>query len=92
MLYWRWFNRPRHPLLRIVAAMAGLVVVAAVLALGFFALLAFAFIGAIVALTRLVARSHADAAGVARPQAAAQSTRVIEGEYIVVDSHPSAPR
>ena len=39
MFYWRWFNRPRHPLLRAVLALVGAVLLVGVLALGFFALI-----------------------------------------------------
>ena len=80
MLYWRWFNRPRHPLLRAVLALIGAVLLVGVLALGFFALVAFAVIGAIVAITRTIMRAHT---GVPAPQAAGNA-RVLEGEYVVL--------
>jgi len=83
MLDWRWFNRPRHPLMRVLVGVLGLALVAGALVLGFFALIAFAFVGGIVALTRAVARTHAGVASPQRPAAAADR-RVIEGEYIVV--------
>ena len=83
MLDWRWFNRPRHPLMRVLAGVLGVALVAGALVLGFFALIALAFIGGIVALTRAVARTHAGAASPRQPAAAADA-RVIEGEYIVV--------
>ena len=83
MLDWRWFNRPRHPLMRALLAVLGIALVGAVLVLGFFALIAFAFIGGIVALTRAVARAHTGAAAPTRP-ASANDARVIEGEYVVV--------
>jgi uncharacterized protein (DUF58 family) len=93
MLYWRWFNRPRHPLLRLLLAAVGAVALVGILALGFFALLAFAFIGAIVALTRALARSHVSMTGAPQPHpAAADHPRVIEGEFAVVDSHSATPR
>ncbi|MDR3386510.1 MAG: hypothetical protein P4L92_05605 [Rudaea sp.] len=92
MLYWRWFNRPRHPLLRILLAAVGAVALVGVLTLGFFALLAFAFIGAIVALTRALARSQASIAGAAQPHPTAAVPRVIEGEFVVVDSHQVTPQ
>ncbi len=84
MLYWRWFNRPRHPLLRIALAAIGAVLLVGILVFGFFALLAFAFIGSIVALVRAVTRSHAGVAPAA--QSAAADPRVIEGEYVVLRS------
>ena len=79
MFYWRWFNRPRHPLLRLLFGLIGLVLLLGVLVFGFFALLAFAFIGSIVAITRAVARSSASAA-----QTASGDPRIIEGEFVVV--------
>ena len=85
MLYWRWFNRPRHPLLRLALGLVGLFLLAGILVFGFFALLAFAFIGSIVAITRAIARSHAGATQAAPPAAAAAAdARVIEGEYVVL--------
>ena len=81
MLYWRWFNRPRHPLARLLLAVIGAVLLVGVLALGFFALLAFAFIGAIVAITRAVTRASNPAA--ARHPAGGDA-RVIEGEFVVL--------
>jgi hypothetical protein len=80
MLYWRWFNRPRHPLLRLALAAVGAVLLVGILVFGFFALLAFAFIGGIVAITRAIARQSA---GVPAATAAA-NPRVIEGEYVVL--------
>lgn len=82
MLYWRWFNRPRHPLLRALLAVVGAVLLVGVLALGFFALLAFAFVGAIVAATRALARAqHASTRS-----AAGADARVLEGEFVVLHS------
>jgi hypothetical protein len=80
MLYWRLLNRPRHPLARLALAVLGAALLAGVLVLGFFAVIAFAFIGGIVALTRAFARP---------PATTAQSQRtsdphVIEGEYAVI--------
>lgn len=93
MLSWRWFNRPRHPLARLLLAAVGLVVLAGVLTIGFFALLAFAVIGTIVALTRALARSHVAASQPPRPRAATDHPRVIEGEFVVIDpQHHGAPR
>ena len=91
MLYWRWFNRPRHPLLRVLLGALGAVALVGILTLGFFALIAFAFIGTIVALTRALARSHV---AVTAPQAhpAAGHPRVIEGEFVVVDPRAATPQ
>ncbi|HEY2397333.1 MAG TPA: hypothetical protein VGH81_15330 [Rudaea sp.] len=82
MLYWRWFNRPRHPLLRLALATIGAVLLVGILVFGFFALLAFAFIGSIVAIIRAVTRSQGGAATAAK--SAAPDPRVIEGEYVVL--------
>jgi uncharacterized protein (DUF58 family) len=79
MFDWRWFRRPRHPLARVAFALLAALTIAAVLVLGFFALLAFAVIGAIVALLRALLRASAGAAVPARAQ-----VRVIEGEYVVL--------
>jgi len=85
MLYWRWFNRPRHPLMRLLLAALGAVLLVGILVFGFFALVAFAFIGTIVAITRAVARAHAGTASQsAQPRPAGVDPRVIEGEYVVL--------
>jgi len=92
MLSWRWFNRPRHPLARVLLALVATLALAGIVAVGFFALIAFAFIGTIVALTRALARSHMAAAQGAQTRPAGDHTRVIEGEYVVLDSHRQTPR
>ena len=79
MLHWRLLNRPRHPLARLALAVIGAALLAGVLVLGFFAVIAFAFIGGIVALTRAFARAHA-----AAPSPNTADPRVIEGEYAVI--------
>lgn len=81
MLYWRWSIRPRHPLMRAVLALIGAVLLVGVLALGFFALLAFAVIGTIVAITRAIVRAQA---GTNAAPHAAGSARVLEGEFVVL--------
>ena len=90
MMSWRWFNRPRHPLARLLLAAVALVAFAGIVTIGFFALVAFAVIGTIVALTRALARSSHLAAGSAPPHGASDQPRVIEGEYVVVDSQRPA--
>ena len=82
MFYWRWFNRPRHPLLRVALAAVGAVLLIGVLVFGFFALLAFAFIGSIVAITRAVARASVPHAG-AQPARAGDAC-VLKGEFVVL--------
>ena len=75
MSYWRWFNRPHHPFARVLIGVLGLALLAGVLALGLLALVAFAVIGAIVAIVRALSRA-------ATPNSAAQhKPNVIEGEF-----------
>ena len=81
MLYLRWFNRPRHPLMRVLLAAIGAVLLAGILVFGFFALVAFAFIGTIVAVIRAIGRTNTVGATPAPPRA---DPRVIEGEYVVL--------
>jgi hypothetical protein len=85
MFYWHWFNRPRHPMMRAFLAAIGAVLLVGVLVFGFFALVAFAFIGSIVAIVRAIARSSAGASGVPHP-AGPVDQRVIEGEFVVLRS------
>ena len=92
MLYWRWFNRPRHPLLRLLLAALGAVALVGILTLGFFALIAFAVIGTIVALTRALARSQVAATVAPQAHPAADHPRVIEGEFVVVDPRSATPQ
>ena len=80
MFYWRWFNRPRHPLLRLMLGVIGALLLVGILVLGFFALVAFAFIGGIVALVRAFNRAGAGAQ--ARPSM--NDPHIIEGEFSVV--------
>lgn len=82
MFHWRWFNRPQNPFLRLLLAALAIVAVAGIVVLGFFALLAFAFIGAIVAVVRALTRPHAQTAAASR----VNDPSVIEGEYVVVRS------
>jgi hypothetical protein len=82
MQYWRLLNRPRHPLARLALAVLGVALLGGVLVLGFFAVVAFAFIGGIVALTRAFMRPHAAAQSASNAQA---DPRVIEGEYAVIN-------
>jgi len=79
MLYWRLPFRPRHPLARIALAVIGAGLLVATLVLGFFALMAFAVIGGIVAVIRAVSRAQT-----AQAPARAADPQVIEGEYAVI--------
>ena len=83
---WHWFNRPQHPLLRVLLTALGIVLVAGVLVLGFFALIAFAFVGVVVAVVRALTRPHRQSADAAR----GRDPAVIEGEYVVVRNDPAA--
>ncbi|HSE12455.1 MAG TPA: hypothetical protein VLB69_07460 [Rudaea sp.] len=83
MFYWRWFGRPRHPLMRAFFAAIGAVLLVGVLVFGFFALVAFAFIGSIVAIVRAITRASAGADRAQAP-AGASDPRVIEGEFVVL--------
>jgi hypothetical protein len=84
MFYWRWFNRPRHPLSRLMFGALGALLLVGILVLGFFALLAFAFIGGVVALVRALTRSSTPA------PAAGRDPRVIEGEFSVIRNDSAA--
>src|SRR5262249_32924823 len=92
MLYWRWFSRPRHPLLRALLAAFGAVLLIGLLVFGFFALVAFAFVGAIVAITRAVARAQTGANQQAPHAAAGGDSRVIEGEFVVLRNDAALKR
>jgi hypothetical protein len=83
MFYWRWFNRRHHPLSRVLFGVVGLVLLAVVLTLGFFALIAFAFVGAIVAITRGVTRARVE-------QPTARHSSVIEGEFVVLPNQTAS--
>ena len=85
MFHWRWINRPKNPLLRVLLAVLAIVFVAGIVVLGFFALMAFAFVGAIVAVIRALTRPQAAAAA-----SRVSDPRVIEGEYVVVRNDPAA--
>ena len=82
MLYWRFPIRPRHPLARVAIAVIGVGLLAGVLVLGFFALVAFAVVGGIVALIRAVSRAQ----GIQSPARKADP-QVIEGEYAVIQDN-----
>ena len=84
MFYWRWFNRRHHPLARLLFGVVGLVLLAVVLTLGVFALIAFAFVGAVVAITRSVSRAQAG------PRTTPRDPRVIEGEYVVLSNRTAS--
>lgn len=80
MLYWRWLNHRHHPLARLLFGVLGAVLLVGILTLGFFALIAFAVIGTIVAITRAFVRSQ----GTSRTAPVHADPRVIEGEFVVL--------
>ena len=86
MFHWRWLNRPQNPFLRLLLAVLAIVFVAGIVVLGFFALLAFAFVGAIVAVVRALTRPRTPESGTSR----VNDPSVIEGEYVVVRNDPAA--
>ncbi len=79
MQTWRLPFRPRNPIARIALAVIGAALLVGVLVLGFFALVAFAVIGGIVAVIRAVSRAQT-VQQTARPV----DPQVIEGEYAVI--------
>ena len=79
MLYWRLPFRPRNPLARVALAVIGAGLLVGVLVLGFFALVALAVIGGIVAVIRAVSRAQA-----VQPPKRPADSQVIEGEYAVI--------
>jgi hypothetical protein len=83
MLYWRWFNRPHHPLSRLLFGAIGAVLLVGVLVFGLFALIAFALIGSIVALTRAFTRAAA-------PRARTATPHVLEGEFTVLPNRTAS--
>ena len=84
MFYWRWFNRPQHPLSRLLLGVIGALLLVGILVLGFFALVAFAFIGGTVALLRALSR------GGANTPSPAHDPHVIEGEFSIIRSDSAA--
>jgi len=85
MFYWHWFNRPRHPLVRVLIGALGLVLLGGVLALGLVALIAFAVIGTILAIARAFAGP-----GTARPAASRGQSNAIEGEFVVLPNRTAS--
>ncbi|MFT3791672.1 MAG: hypothetical protein QM741_11485 [Rudaea sp.] len=79
MFYWHWFNRPHHPLARILIGVFGLVLLGGVLALGLLALIAFALIVPLAAIARAMTRASA-----------ARHPNVIEGEFVVLPNRAAS--
>ncbi|ODU30792.1 MAG: hypothetical protein ABS97_20975 [Lysobacteraceae bacterium SCN 69-320] len=86
--------RSRHPLLRVLSALIGLVLVGAALVFGFFLVLGLAAVGAAIWAVRQFNRPATPAAATtAQPRATAQPASaggVIEGEFVVV-REPATP-
>lgn len=85
--------RTRHPLARVLSAVAGLLVLGATLMFGFFIIVALVVVGAIVWGVRQFAKSGTDQAHPSgqREDARAAPPGVIEGEYVVV-REPVSPQ
>lgn len=82
--------RPRHPLVRILAGVIAVLVVAAVFALGVFALIAFVAGGLLLWLVKSLRSAFGHPA--ANPPAQAPAPEVIDGEFTVVRvARPSRP-
>lgn len=84
MSYWRWFNHPHHPFVRVLIGVFGAVLLVGVLALGFIALIAFAVVGAIIAVVRALSRASV------RGPVAARKPNVIEGEFVVLPNRTAS--
>jgi len=87
--------RTRHPLLRALAAVVGVLILGATLVFGIFILLGLAAIGATVWAARQLSKTRP--AATAASQSTAQPNRtvpagVIEGEFVVVREPVSPPR
>lgn len=87
--------RTRHPLLRALAAVVGVLILGATLVFGIFIFLGLAAIGATVWAARQLSKPSPSATAAPRP--AAQASRqtpagVIEGEFVVVREPVSPPR
>ncbi|MDC8011146.1 hypothetical protein [Tahibacter soli] len=76
--------RTRHPFLRAVSAVIGVLILAALVVFGFFAALALVTIGAVIWAARQFVRPTAAPAQAERPQAPPPPPGVIEGEFTVV--------
>lgn len=84
--------RTRNPLLRALGAIAGVLIVAAVLVFGFFIALALVAIGAVIWAVRQFSRPSATTTGSQQPASSAPPTPpgVIEGEFTVVRERSSS--
>jgi len=80
--------RSRHPLVRLLTGLAGLLAVALVLALGLFALVALAIGGAAWLLVNAVRASTRPAPASAGKAPAPAAPGVIEGDFTVVSARP----
>ena len=89
MFGFRFHSRASHPLVRLLALLAGGAVLLVVLAFGFFAAVALAIGGAVVVLLNALRTPQQRAAPAASPAAQAPAG-VIEGEFKVV-RETSAP-
>lgn len=84
--------RTRHPFLRAVSAVVGVLILAALVVFGFFAALALITVGAVIWATRQFVRPAAAPAQAARPQTPPPAPPgVIEGEFTVVRDRSTTP-
>ena len=82
--------RTRNPLLRALGAVAGVVIVAAVLVFGFFIALALVAVGAVIWALRQFSRPAAAPGTSQRAPSAPPPAGVIEGEFTVVRERSNA--
>lgn len=86
--------RSRHPLLRVLSALVGVVLVGAALVFGFFIVLGLAAVGAAIWAARQFSRPATPPATTAPPRATSASATsaggIIEGEFVVV-REPASP-
>ena len=94
-MYYTMFRIPRtrHPLLRIVSAVVGVLILAALVVFGFFAALALVTVGAVVWAVRQFTRPSQAPATSTRPQGPPPPPAgVIEGEFTVVRDRSTTQR
>lgn len=82
--------RTRHPLLRALSVVLGLVVISVTLVFGFFLVVGLAAVGAAIWAVRQIGKSPANTA--AAPPPRPTPVGVIEGEFVVVREPVTPPR
>lgn len=89
MIFFQFIQRPRHPFVRLLMAVLGLVILLGVLALGLFAIAAVVIVGA--AWLGLRALFGAKPATPHTPGARTSDDGAIDGEFTVVDRNANPP-